>query len=312
MSKVSEYLKQLNGGGNAVDIIWCTLRYGASPNNYREFGFEKLNHSQRNTYVTNRLSRQMIKRFNDQSKIDVFENKVMFAQRFTEFFGRDWIASDGITLEELIRFSDDVGGKYIYKPVGNAQGLGIKVYENADAKKVFKEIKDSPPAILEGWITQHESLDTVYNDAINCLRIITVYKDCQTYFLAGGMTWGNGQKIANASASGIVSPVNFENGVLEKPAADFSGYVYSNHPISGYPLVGFQLPFWKETIEMLKEAAKVVPEVGYIGWDVAITPNGPIIIEGNTTPGYKYYQIPAHMDNGIGNKAVYANCLKSK
>ena len=56
---------------------------------------------------------------------------------------------------------------------------------------------------------------------------------------------------------------------------------------------------------MLKKATALVPEVGYIGWDIAITPTGPIIIEGNTTPGYKYYQIPIHMDNKIGNKKRY-------
>ena len=72
-----------------------------------------------------------------------------------------------------------------------------------------------------------------------------------------------------------------------------------------------QLPFWKETLDLLRRASERVPSVGYIGWDVAITPDAPILIEGNTTPGYKYYQIPAHLENGIGNRAKYESKLKS-
>ena len=36
---------------------------------------------------------------------------------------------------------------------------------------------------------------------------------------------------------------------------------------------------------MVKKASKIIPEVKYIGWDVAITPDGPVIIEGNCYPG---------------------------
>ena len=296
-------------GGKPLDIIWCSIRFGASPNNYRDFGFASLSGAQRKTYVTNRLSRKMIKRFNDPEYIHLFEDKTKFAELFTEYFGRKWASSENLTRETLESFIHAVGGKFIYKPAGNAQGMGIRVYENVNPDKAWDEIRTQPKAILEEWIPQHELMSKVYSEAINCLRIITVYKDGQTTFLTGGVTRGNGMKIANASACGIVSPVNFKNGILEKPAADFYGHVYTHHPLTNYPLVGFKVPFWQETIDMLRKAAGVVPQVGYVGWDVAITPSGPVIIEGNTTPGYKYYQIPAHMKNKIGNREIYEQNL---
>lgn len=116
-------------------------------------------------------------------------------------------------------------------------------------------------------------------------------------------------EIANASASGIVSPVNFKTGILDKPAADFYGHVYMKHPITGADLLNLEVPYWNEVVTMLENAASEVPEVGYVGWDVAITPNGPILIEGNTTPGYRYYQIPVHMESKCGNKEVYVKYL---
>ena len=41
---------------------------------------------------------------------------------------------------------------------------------------------------------------------------------------------------------------------------------------------------------MVKEAALLVPEIRYVGWDVAITNDGPCIIEGNEFPSYGLIQ----------------------
>lgn len=103
--------------------------------------------------------------------------------------------------------------------------------------------------------------------------------------------------------------MNFETGVLEKPAADFNGGCYKQHPITNAELVGLQLPYWNEIKDMLTHAAKEIPQVAYVGWDIAITPDGPVLIEGNTTPGYRYYQIPQHMENKCGNRTIYESCL---
>ena len=41
---------------------------------------------------------------------------------------------------------------------------------------------------------------------------------------------------------------------------------------------GFQIPYWNQTLEMIKEASKVIPEVKTVGWDVAITKTGPELV----------------------------------
>ena len=56
----------------------------------------------------------------------------------------------------------------------------------------------------------------------------------------------------------------------------------------------------KEAVEIAKEAALVVPQIRYIGWDICVTPNGPAIIEGNTYPGYDFWQLPEHTPDKIG------------
>ena len=53
------------------------------------------------------------------------------------------------------------------------------------------------------------------------------------------------------------------------------------HPITGDIFEGYQLPYWKEVIELVKTSHKAIIGLQSIGWDVAITPSGPVLIEGN-------------------------------
>ena len=36
---------------------------------------------------------------------------------------------------------------------------------------------------------------------------------------------------------------------------------------------------------MIQDAAQQLPDLRFIGWDIAITPEGPELVEGNTRPG---------------------------
>ena len=63
---------------------------------------------------------------------------------------------------------------------------------------------------------------------------------------------------------------------------------------------GFAIPYWEEAKAMCLEASQVVPQMRYVGWDVAITPNGPVFVEGNNLPGYDILQMPPHTPDKVG------------
>ena len=67
---------------------------------------------------------------------------------------------------------------------------------------------------------------------------------------------------------------------------------YKTHPISGKILLGFQIPFWYESLELAKKAALLYPQNRSVGWDIAIKNNGPILIEGNHNWGARLWQMP--------------------
>ncbi len=53
------------------------------------------------------------------------------------------------------------------------------------------------------------------------------------------------------------------------------------HPATGAAFGEFVLPHWGEFVEVVNRAAERFLPVRAIGWDVAITPAGPVIVEGN-------------------------------
>jgi len=53
------------------------------------------------------------------------------------------------------------------------------------------------------------------------------------------------------------------------------------HPETGTPFDGFRLPRWSEAIALAKTAQRAFPELRTLGWDMALTDDGPRIIEAN-------------------------------
>lgn len=54
-----------------------------------------------------------------------------------------------------------------------------------------------------------------------------------------------------------------------------------NHPISGKAIVGVQLPHWDDVIDLVSRAHQSIKGLQTVGWDVAITPGGPLVVEAN-------------------------------
>ncbi len=65
-------------------------------------------------------------------------------------------------------------------------------------------------------------------------------------------------------------------------APDGSGIkTVAAHPQTDICFAGFQLPFWSEARALVRQAALKFAPVRTIGWDIALTPDGPVVLEGN-------------------------------
>ena len=285
------------------DLQTCARKYGAGYMDYDLFEMYNLTPEQRDTYITRGRNNELIAKYNDKSYFHIFENKDEFNELFKDYIKRDWIKVKDIPKEDVIAFMKK-HNVFMAKPVDGGCGHGIEKinteeYESLD--KIYdKLVEGNNNYELEEVIKQHPAVNSIYPDSINTVRVVTILKDGVPHVICTYFRIGNGKFVDNFNSGGMVAPVNELTGEVIDKAIDKNKNLYETHPQTGAKIKGFKFPDWDKAIEMCKEASKVVPQMGYIGWDVCFTPDGPIFVEGNEFPGHDIYQLPEHTPNKIG------------
>lgn len=272
--------------GIFFDMIHCGMKFQAGYYDYQEFEFYLLNDKQRATFLTRGKNNSIIRRYNNKDYFPVFEDKAAFNKRFSEFIHRDWIdlrnAGEKET-EEFFRNNSEV----IAKVVDGAGGEGIDKYRTSDFPDIpslCRHLKEKQQFLVEGFIHQHKELNRLYAGSVNTMRMFTFFKEGKGYFLQAILKIGNGGVVDNFSGGGMYTFPD-EKGIVTVPAIDKADILHKTHPLTGTEITGFSVPMFEEAVKMVEKAAEVVPEVAYVGWDVAIGENGPELIEGNPFPG---------------------------
>jgi hypothetical protein len=67
--------------------------------------------------------------------------------------------------------------------------------------------------------------------------------------------------------------------------------VLRRHPTTGRELVGFRIPHFEQLKAVVLRGAALIPGIRTQGWDVAIGPAGPIVVEVNNGSGYSAPQL---------------------
>ena len=286
------------------DMVNCTMRYGSGYNDYVIFEFWDLNHKQRDTYLTRMRSKKFIMFMNDHDYAHYFDNKNEFNEKFKDYIGRQVIDLETATDDDVREFFN-TREKFFAKLKDLSCGIGCELllkenYEDADAFVAY--VKEKGFATLEDVIENHPDIAKIYPFSVNTMRMITlVDAEGKAHCIYSVFKMGiNGRVVDNY---GLHGPVDLETGEFLFPAHSgdtTAGRHYTEHPYSHTPLLGYRVPFIKEAVEMVEKAALVVPEMRYVGWDVAITPNGPAIIEGNNYCAHDFWQLPGQTPGGIG------------
>lgn len=293
-----------------LDMINCGLKYQAGYYDYQEFEFYNLSKEERKTYLTRGKNNEIIAKFNDKSKFYIFDDKYELCKTFDKFLKRKWMILKEDNYNEFLDFFKEIK-TIIVKPLDGEGGKGIEKFKFIDddnTKELFTKLLENKQLLIEECIKQHPDMDKLYDKSVNTLRMFTFYHDGQAYFLQAILKMGNGGVVDNFSSGGMYTYVN-DDGVVFVEAIDQADNIFYEHPISHEKIVGFKVPMFKEAIEMVKEAAKVVPEIGYVGWDVAISENGPVLVEGNCFPGV--FQVkPSLVDKKEGIIPKYNKVMK--
>lgn len=285
------------------DVIYCIFRYGVGYQDYRVFGFAKRSAAQRRTYFTYGHNVTMTRMLNDPEWCVELDDKSRFYTRFRAYMGRDWMDLRRVSAQQLAEFCR--GKKDIFVKVmddfGGAGAERIPVSADTDFEKLYARLTESRQFLVEELICQHPQMNLLCPDSVNTIRIVTVATEQAVEIAYALVRIGHGGKaVDNVCAGGMYTVVD-ENGVLPFPAfCDRDACYYEAHPVTGTPFPGFRIPYYPQALELCRRAAREVPQLGYVGWDVAITPDGPVMVEGNNFPGYDMPQNWKFCPDGIG------------
>jgi hypothetical protein len=207
--------------------------------------------------------------------------------------------SDALLLPEADLFMKPVNGRggekcmrfnFIsgegWQPTGSK-----KILSEAALIDHLKAFSRRTPCILQKCYRTHHSLRDLAGTTLATIRVLSmtdVTGDVHVMYAAFRMPRSHNAVVDNFHAGGIAAAVDFATGQLG-PATDLGlsqalGWV-DRHPASGAMIRGRVLPYWQEAVELVRRAhSKAFRDRIMIGWDIAITDKGPIIVEGNAGP----------------------------
>ncbi|MFP3470774.1 sugar-transfer associated ATP-grasp domain-containing protein, partial [Micrococcus sp. SIMBA_144] len=135
-------------------------------------------------------------------------------------------------------------------------------------------------------LVQNKLLQKVYPASINTIRVHTYYnkKADEVKIISALIRFGaSGRIVDNGN---LFVPIDINKWKLKKVGYSFlknGGHTYLYHPESNIFFNNYQLPYGKSIEELVCRAGKLFKNE-FIGWDIAITPHGISIIEGNGNP----------------------------
>lgn len=151
----------------------------------------------------------------------------------------------------------------------------------------LNDVLKDQPLLFESLIVQNKQFAAFNPSSVNTVRIMTaLYPNNEVKIVAAFLKIGrNGSDIDNAGGGGNVDcAVDVESGRLYY-TIEFNSWndirSITHHPDSKIAIEGITIEGWQQIVTKVKEFQARMPQLKIIGWDVAITDNGPMIIELN-------------------------------
>lgn len=287
----NKYLEQKYGDNSKAKAKakWACLVLGFYHRDFYRLKGEDKTLKELRDYVTYKETSGFNGSHTTKRSSNILRDKWLSYNHFKEFYGRKVAfiekadLSSGIAMEKLNSLMEDGHDKrLIYKPLNKNRGIGIRLFDSSEDALSF--LQGSEGGIMEQVIVQNEEMASFNPSSVNTIRIHSInygdYIDVKWPCLRVGR---KGSVVDNAGAGGIFAAIDVETGITIA-ACDESRNTYTVHPDSQKDLVGFQVPRWNEACELTKRIARLLPEAAMVGWDLALTDSGWILVEGNGFP----------------------------
>lgn len=293
LKKVSTY-NNISRKKLLFEMIKSSFIHKSSFDDFFVYEFYKKSNKEQSKYLNMGNQYEFQSKMNNKKYRKYFRDKIIFNENFKEYLNRNYFVLDK---EKYTQFNNWLNDKeYIFaKEHKGETGSGvekIKLSEFKNNRQLFTYLLDNNYSLIEEMIQQHSKIQRINPNSVNTLRVITAISGGQVEIVSSILKLSITSHVDNLGRGGIVAPLDMDSGTVNGPAISKDYKTYKSHPITKEKIEGFKIPYWKETLSMVKDAALIIPEVKTVGWDVAITNDGPAIIEGNDNWNHILLQFP--------------------
>jgi hypothetical protein len=298
------------------ECIYLLVIYREIPVHYFSRFLFKKNMTDIKNYLPNKfLGEKISVHLNDQVEKEVLDNKLYFDFYYKQFdisipktimynfkymfvyVGKNIEVKklDEFTkLLELI-FTENPDYDSIFIKKTNAGSGGFDTY------KLFRYDTETNPLLIDeiyrkvtgsGFlfqevVAQREELSNLNPSCLNTIRIDTYRYNGSIEVISAYIRMSvTNMYIDNISSGGCQVGIDLKSGRLKKfgyaPIKTNGVKVFTEHPLTGIVFENYTIPAFDEVVKTAVTAAKYSPGLRIVGWDIAIGPSGPVLIEGNS------------------------------
>ncbi len=274
------------------DIAKCGIKYSAGYTDYLNNAFETKTSAERSEIITRGVNNAYVRKLNSSDLDSCFNDKRQLYALYRDFISRDIIDIEKTSADNLKAFVGDNAKIVVRK--SDAKGsdgtfvlnlLGVNDFENLRERLLNMEL-----CLAERLITQHREMERLCGDSVGVIRVVTVNNI--TVFACLNSVYGKVK---------LTAPINEKTGIITSSAVDEQNGMYHRHPLTDYRFCGFKIPLWNEVVSLAERASLVLSSVKYCGFDIAVLPDKPELIDATSFPRHDYYRI---CDNSVLRRKI--------
>lgn len=159
----------------------------------------------------------------------------------------------------------------------------------------IQELSKERPHIVQLMIANHADIAPISNGALCTVRLLTGLRRGSTEptVILATLRMGVGRSAVDSfGAGGIAAPIDTATGWLGMAVSnDPSKPFLDKHPDTGKAIAQRVFPMWPECVELSLRAHRCFAPIAFVGWDIAVTSDGPVLVERNSISHVKILQM---------------------
>ncbi len=284
-----------------IDVLRSVYKNNLGLMDYFHFRFYEKDDNERACWAGTGYKYEYDLLMNPPAYRNVLANKIEFYRTYRPFIIHRYCSLENLLVQpdNAESILENPSGKIILKDSKGQCGWGIELHNAKDftTQSLSNYMKGKGFNLVEEFIEQHPNLMQLSGSGLNTIRIITqLDSENKVVILGARLRITVNSHVDNMASGNIAAPINIESGKVDGVAvySDITKLPVTKHPVSGVTIPGFEIPFWKETLQMVEKAALHNTQNRSIGWDIAITQQGPGLLEGNHNWCKILWQLPVN------------------